>query len=101
MGCTACGSGKALASKSGNRYLRQPAGDCVYTIELMTIWKDKLLCIKNNNLFSQIGVTKYKINFALGTVQSALNTNDACSFTRQLDEINIIILALINSGECQ
>lgn len=100
----ACGScGRQLAAKSGNRFFRNTVvqGDCSYNLDLMQIWLERLMCIKNNYLFEEVGYSKYKINVAIGTVQSAINTQNVCMFAKQLDEVNDIILALINTGKCQ
>ncbi|GEM_PF-3560135 len=96
-----CGCASAFSVSAPVSNTNQSAiSTCDYTIELMYIWKAKLECIRTNNLFDQLNIQKYKINFAIGTVDSAINTGDACPFKKQLDEINGIILSLINLGKC-
>jgi hypothetical protein len=101
MGC-GCSTGSSSPSNRTQRVSTRTTvlSECEYTTELMVIWIDKLNCIKQQNLFAEIGFNKYKINFAIGTVQSAINTGNACLFQRQLDEINNIILSLINIDKC-
>lgn len=100
MGCSSCGFSSSAPSKPMAAKLTVQHSNCDYTVELMFIWKEKLLCIKENNLYSEVGYNKYKINFALGTVQSAINTGNACYYKTSLDDINLIILSLINIGKC-
>lgn len=101
MSCTACGSGGRTVQR---QTIRQKAvvesQDCVYTTEQMVIWKEKLECAKTKNIFAEIGFSKYKINFAIGTVQSTLNTGSPCTFQKELDKIYDIILAIINTNQC-
>lgn len=100
MGCGCSNLNKKTTTNTTLAKTFVISSECSYTPELMQIWIAKLNCIKEQNLFSEIGYNKYKINFAIGTVQSAINTGDPCRFQRQLDEINNIILSLINIGKC-
>lgn len=100
MGCSACGH--SLPARVGsNRTRPEISGDCSYTLDLIDIWYSKLLCVKEKNLHELLGITKYKLNVYLGIVKSAINTGKPCSYTRFLDEINLLILNLINLAECQ
>lgn len=100
MGCGCSGGGGVVLSSFRRAKNNNIAQDCDYTVELMLIWKEKLLCVQNQNLYQEIGYNKYKINFALGTVQSAINTGNVCYFKKQLDQVNNIILTLISLEKC-
>lgn len=100
MGCACAASSNKVSKRSERIRTVTITSECSYTPELMVIWKEKLICIKTNKLFDEIGFNKYKINFAIGTVDSAIKSGTACIFQKQLDKINDIILSLIATGKC-
>lgn len=99
MPCGLCNSKKSgkTSQKTVVNYSFSVTSECEYTAELMITWLQKLECIKAGKLFEEIGVNKYKVNFAIGTVQSAINLGNPCKFHRKLDEISSIILASAES----
>lgn len=100
MACSSCNSKKSNKTNRVSREI-EIVENCEYTFELITLWKEKLECIKKKDLLKELNLTKYRVNSGIGYLQSALNIQDACKFQKQIDKVRTIILSLIDSQKCQ
>lgn len=90
-------------SPSSARSIPQQASmePCNYTVEILSIWRDKLICIKEQNKYNDIQTPEGILNSYLGVVISALNSPQSiCLFKNELDIISATIIKIINLGSC-
>lgn len=101
--CVVCGQSStpsALVKKQKNK--KGEVLTCDYTKEQAEGWQIKLLCIKNNNLFEQVGVTSPQMNGFLGVLTTIVKyNNNSCSFANTLEKIKDVIITIIGLGLCQ
>lgn len=103
MGCNTCGSGNSVANSVPRQKVsvKTSPEECIYTLQILQNWNNRLLCIKENQTFDIISSTAQEINGFLGVVQSAMsNPNNICYFASHLSLIGNTIVKIINSGQC-
>ena len=99
--CSSCGAGRSVAySRPRQAQAAVVNTDCIYTLDVLTNWENKLNCIKTQNLYSNIQSNPQEINAFLGVVKSAINTGNYCYFENHLNTIAKTIMKIINLGEC-
>lgn len=75
--------------------------DCPYNGEVLEMWYDKLLCIKDQGLLEQLGLTMVDLHRYLGIVISSLNyTSDRCRYRAELEKIEPTIFKLVELNLC-
>ena len=87
----------------GNLPIPQPIIEepCNYTLEMVIDWKNILFCVRDNGLIVQTNITTQKFNSYMGILLSCINSNSACFFKTNLDEIQVYINNLITLDICQ
>lgn len=81
--------------------LQYQTPECLYNLETILDWKDKLFCVRDNGLSQQLNLTNQELNSYLGIVLSAVNMGDRLCFIREkLDTVQPIIINIINLGQC-
>jgi hypothetical protein len=100
--CGSCGRSGGGITMQQNPYNPPTPVDtnCAYTFDQITIWKNKLSCIKNNGLFNNVGVNEYTINSYLGICLSALNSGQICYFSSYFDSMVSLIQAISQQTTC-
>lgn len=85
-----------------NRKQKGEVITCDYTTEQVTQWQTTLLCIKNSNLLTEVGVTSPQMNGFLGVLASIIKyNNNPCSFVNTLDKILDVIIRTVGLNLCQ
>lgn len=98
--CSSC-MGGGSASPGTPIFQSQSIQSCIYTVEMLEVWKTKLQCVKTNEYYSQINSSVQEVNLALGVVISALNNPPTlCYFAGHLNSISSLIIKIINEGIC-
>lgn len=100
MGCASCGQG--LTGSYQNRAVaRKTPEECEYDIDMIVIWKDKLFCIRDNEKYTDLGLSKAQLNRFLGVVLSCINFSyNICFLANQLDKIKPYIIKIVGSNLC-
>lgn len=80
---------------------REKAPECNYELSTIMDWKEKLFCIRDNESYSSIGITRQQLNVYLGIVLSAINMNtDLCFIEKKLNTLEPVIMSIVNKGIC-
>lgn len=98
MGCNTCNKGFTQANQRRTQQIQQ---NCSYSLEMLLDWKDKLFCIRDKNLYSEIGITKIQLNAFIGVVLSGTTYDyNICYLSSKLDAIQPYILKIIELDQC-
>lgn len=99
MGC-GCGTQKPVYGLN-TTYTGESNPDCEYTEELLTLWKQKLKCIKDSGYMESLNVTETMMNSYLGIVISSINyKNNHCRFEKSLENIKVLMYKLAEQNLC-
>lgn len=106
MGCSSCG-GNANVSQMSKAINKQTytsemqTEDCSYTVDQLSIWKDKLNCFKEKGLYIQYNILPADLNRSIGIVLSALNyPSNTCHFKNELDSVFDTITLIVSTNKC-
>jgi len=100
--CVSCLKNQSGGGVVYSRRVATPPEDCAYTIQLLEIWRTKLLCAKEQGVWVDIEETPARMNKYLGIVGSAINsTGNPCIFEDDLDKIQDVIFKIIATEKCQ
>lgn len=99
MGCNTCGKG--LNQVTQRRTQQLSVQTCSYNLEMLLDWKDKLFCVRDKSLYTEIGITKIQLNSFIGVVLSGtIYEYNICFLSEKLDKIQPYILKIIDLGLC-
>ena len=101
MGCASC------AAKAATLYNPQMSipptviEPCSYTVNVLTVLKSKLDCIKANAYYTQHNTTEQVVNSYLGFIISGIsNPEYICNYKTQYDEMSSLIILIVNTQLC-
>ena len=101
MACSSCGKSGVYSLYTENQQARIINNDCDYNLEQLIDWKNKLFCVRDNEYFSNLQITKKDLNSYIGIVLSGITLEyNICFLVDQLDRVKPVIIKIISIGLC-
>jgi len=103
-----CSSGNAtiatrsFATRSVPPIDETQQSDCVYTLDQVNSWLEKVTCFKDKGLYTTMpNITQAQLVNYRGILLSTLNyPTNVCYFKKQLDEIKSFVTVILSTGQC-
>ncbi len=101
MACNSCGKSGVYSLYKESQQPRVINNDCDYNLEQLVDWKNKLFCVRDNEYFYALQITKRDLNSYIGIVLSGITLEyNICFLVNQLNRVKPVIMKIINSGLC-
>lgn len=104
MGCSSCGTSNSSSRSTPHRSIAEPTPinpDCLYDIDMINTWIDRLDCSKRNGSYLTLNISKRQINRYEGILLSARNYSDnICYFESNLIQVENFMTVLTAQGIC-
>jgi hypothetical protein len=87
-------------SNNNVQVYQNTATPCTYTKEQIEAWKSLIICVRDNELLNQAGISTHDINVMMGIILSALRIDDPCYLKTNLDSIYNKIVEINSYNIC-
>lgn len=100
--CASCTGGGGVSHSQQRAYQppQQTNFNCAYTYDQISIWRDKIKCVKDRDLLDVVGTNLATINSYLGILLSALNWGQICYFEKYYANIGSLIQVIAQKTDC-